>query len=554
MARPPRHTLIPNANNPRLLGRLIELVARGIRDPRAMAEMLDCEVRTVHYYTQAGEWLRLLETNDRDLRPNLTRLGLEYAFAGRDHPKVYAQAVWGNDFVVQLMQGRKALPEPEVIATFIQRWVPDMAASTARRRATAVRSLLEPAMRHRVRPKPGAHQLSLDFATAARPAPAQEPLNLKAGTDESPDVYRVVLRALLDHGELSLGHIRAILDAAGGQDLPLGGYVDMARRRGDAWRLGDRLVCSWGAIWRRDIADTVAGIALSDPGYREYLQVLREAAAGDPGAAARYGRLKERFAPWDRRVFGDAVVPARLAQDLDRVLLGRPIDAFPLAGETGPEPGPTTGPFLNLLERQDLALCLPPTVLALRGGVAGINALLRARVNADHAGGLPSLVDNRELVHGGLCHPGERAPRAIPDTISLRLRVLMHVPHISMLTGLLLLHRRTEWGMRLVLTDGVLELVKGRKVVGEALFLLDEFAAEQGWLVARRPRVGVTGGQLAGIMEGLGIATRVGATLVLEEDFFVRLRADAEDREVGDDLVPLADRLQAFTEGWTGQE
>ena len=64
-ARPARQTLIPNANNVRLLARLVELVARGVRDNRTLAMLLDCEVRTVNYYTQAGDWLNLLSTDEK---------------------------------------------------------------------------------------------------------------------------------------------------------------------------------------------------------------------------------------------------------------------------------------------------------------------------------------------------------------------------------------------------------------------------------------------------------------------------------------------------------
>ena len=58
-----RADLIPNANNPRLLQRLVRLVASGIRKQRALADVLQIELRTVHYYTQAGEWLGLLATD-----------------------------------------------------------------------------------------------------------------------------------------------------------------------------------------------------------------------------------------------------------------------------------------------------------------------------------------------------------------------------------------------------------------------------------------------------------------------------------------------------------
>lgn len=554
MSRIARQDLIPNANNPRMLTRVLELVATGVSDPKSMAEVLNCELRTIHYYTQAGEWLRLLDTHEKTDRLHLTRMGLEYVFAGKERPRVYARAVWSNDFVVQLMGGRKTLPEIEAITEFIQRWVPDMAAATARRRATAVHSLLAPAMVYAVGRKAQGHQLSLDFQAAARPVGAIERLNPRTSGEHSPDVYRTLIRALLDHGELSLGQLRAVFDAAGGRELAVNDYADWAVQRGDAWRLGGALVASWGAVWRRDLIETVAGVALSDPEYREYLEVLRAASSGDPGAGARYGRLRERFAPWDRRVFGESATPARLAKDLERVLLGRPIDSFPLAGENGPEPGGVTGPFLGLLDRSDLLLCLPPSVLDLRGGVSGVNKLLQRRQQGKNDTGLPGLVDARVLAHGGLCHPGERPFRAIPDLVSLRLRALMHIPHLAMLTALLLLHRRADWRMVLRFHDTSLELWRGKQAVGELLFLLDEFASEQGWLVARRPRTGVSATQLAEVLESLGVATRVHDLLVLDEDFFMRLRHEEEDREVYEDLVPLADRLQQFTEGWSAQE
>ena len=47
-----RADLIPNANNPRLLQRLVRLVASGIRKQQALADVLQIELRTVHYYTQ----------------------------------------------------------------------------------------------------------------------------------------------------------------------------------------------------------------------------------------------------------------------------------------------------------------------------------------------------------------------------------------------------------------------------------------------------------------------------------------------------------------------
>lgn len=550
--RPTRAELIPNANSPRLLVRLLELISQGVRDPRSLADLLQCELRTVHYYTQAAEWLALLEGDAEQGRPVLTRLGLELVFGGSDRPRVYARAVWGNDLVAQLMAGRHALPDVDIIARFIQQAAPDMAPSTARRRASAVRALIAPALRHLGARRTPSTQLSLDFGAWDRPPTRPPRPELRGFSPESPDGYRVLLRGLLDHGELTLGNLRALLDAAGGRDVALGGLVEMALRRGDAHRVGEALVASWGAVWRRDLAETVAGVALSDPRYREYLRALREAASGHPGAGARYGQLRERFAPWDRRVFGDQASPARLARDLERILLGRSIESFPLAGELGPEPGPATGCFLELLEEEGLVLALPPTLGALAEGVGALNRQLEQARQSKSGAAPPRLVDRRELVHGGLFAPGEAPARAIPDRVSLRLRALTHIPHLAMLTALLLLHRRPSGRRAVRVREGGLEIHTGRSRLGDLLFLLDEFASEQGWLVVRRSRGGVGGETLVEVLESLGVATRLGALVVLDEEFFLRLRSNPEDQLVAEQLQPLAERLDQFLEGWTG--
>lgn len=401
-------------------------------------------------------------------------------------------------------------------------------------------------------PSSSGHQLSLDLGLAQPPRVTEPPLDLSVGTEGSPDVYRLVLRALLDFGELSLWHVRALLDRAGGQDCPVAPYVELAVERGDAWRVGDRIVVSFGAAWRRDLADTVAGVALSDPGYRAYLTVLRQTADGDPGAAMDYARLQERYAAWDRRIFGREVRPPELAADLDRVLLGRPIDAFPLAGEPGPEPSPLTGAFLSICEHEGVVIALPPSLGQLVDGVSGANAALEARRTGEGSR-TPSHLDRRELVHGGLFHPGEVRGRAIPDRVTLRHRALCHVPHLAMVAALLVAHRKRRGALRIRASESRLELRLGRRSMGELLYLLDEFCSEQGWLVARRPRAGLSGASIAAVLESLGVAVRFDDLLVLDEAFFVRLQSDAEDREIYEGLLPLSERLVAFLEEWRGE-
>jgi hypothetical protein len=59
-SRKQREDILPNANNPRLLMRLVGLIAAGLRRPRGLADVLEVELRTVHYYTQAATWLGLV--------------------------------------------------------------------------------------------------------------------------------------------------------------------------------------------------------------------------------------------------------------------------------------------------------------------------------------------------------------------------------------------------------------------------------------------------------------------------------------------------------------
>lgn len=547
--RPPRSTLIPNANNPRLLARLLELVGQGVRDPRTLAELLDCELRTVHYYTQAGDWLGLLDTDERTMHPFLTALGLEYVFGGTNRARVYAEAVWRNRFVHQLMVGRNLLPETPIIANAIQQAVPGMAGTTARRRASAVRSLLEPAMRYPRVQRPPAQQLALDFgAPPPPPAVVPPPLDLRAGVERSPHAYRVVLRALLDHGELSLGQLRAVLDRQGGQDCPVGSYVEMALRRGDAWRVGERIITSFGAVWRRDVADSALAVALSDPGWRGHLEVVFEAATGELRARDALRRSSPAALAWDRALFPEATTAEQLSAEVERVLLSRNLDNFPMAGESGPKPAPSPGSFLSRLEDSELAIALPPNVADLTLSIEELNRRLEVRRRGPNAVLAPSMLDRREVVHGGLFAPGEAPVPAIPDRISLRLRALECIPHLAMLAALLIAHRRQAGRIVLKVTEGAVLVRVGHQDRGELLALLDEFASEQGWLVSRRPRSGLDSEALLQVLERLGVCVSIRGCAVMAEPLFVRLQDDPEHHELYRALLPLADRLGGFLE------
>jgi len=530
------HERIPNANNPRILTRLLEYVAQGVRRPTGLAELLECETRTVNYYVQAGQWLGLLEPEEIRLTP----IGLEFVYGAEDRPQIYARAAWAVPLVQELMDGREELPDTEIMSQIIGRADPTLAPSTARRRSSAVRGLLAEAVKYPPRPAQ-AEQLALPLVDS--PPSKRAHILPEPSADEAlipnPEVYLFIYHALLDNGELTLGQLRALLDQAGGRERPVGTYLEMAQRRGDLLRVGEQLVITRGAVARRRSSDSPSGVALTDPGYREYLDVLRQVSSGDGRHALRYGRLRHRYASWDVRVFGESANPPRVARELDRILLGRPLAAFPVAGEPGRALPEVSAAFLERFEERDLAVALPSGLRLLNSGLKGINHLLATRQSVRP----PSPVDLRSVVHGGLLHPGEAPPRAIPDRVSLRLRFLSRVPHAALTVALLMAHRRVGSPWTLLRHSGRADVWRGREALGDLLDVLDGFMKSRGWLVARHPRQSLSASELIELLERLGVVTCLSRQIALREDFFTRLKTEAEDRELYESLLPVEDTL-----------
>ncbi|MDP6931783.1 MAG: hypothetical protein QGG40_02660 [Myxococcota bacterium] len=533
---------MPNANNPRLLQRLVGLVAAGIRKPAGLAEILDVELRTVHYYTQAAEWLGLVAT---DKEVHLTARGMELAFSEpTQRARVYAEAVWSKEFARKLLTGRGTVPEADVIAAEIRSLDPEMSPSTARRRASAVRSLLEPALGHRPsnQDSPG-NQLALSFPAADGPtfSPPIEPVDPTSGPHDNPEIYARVFSALLDHGELSTGNLRAILDRMGAKDASLGDYMDMALRRGDAHRLDDHLVVSPMATQRRDLAQDDVLIALSDPDYRSHLDRL----LGDDGSPCR---STPRQASWDRRLFGKTLTAANARSTIEGVLVGRRLEGLPSAGPSGDPVERGTAPFLDSLDRPGLAVAFPSSLTLLCGGLEGINGFLqrlRARPGGVH---LPGPLDSPLAVHGGLLHPGETPPRAIPDLLTLRLSALTRIPALALCAAILLADRRGQAPMRITLGTERPELRWRGSSMGGLLDALGCFCEHQGWTCSRTSRGGLDDDTLLAILTNLGVATRTAGHLVMAEALFVRLQEEPEARLVYEGLMPLRDRIHAWLE------
>lgn len=540
-----RRDHVPNANNPRLLLRLVGLVASGIRRPRALAEVLGVEVRTVHYYSQAGEWLGLM-TGEKDLL--LTHEGMALAFAEpRERKRLYAAAVWRNPFAAALLEGRGMMPETDVVAAAIRTLEPDLAEATAWRRASAVRGMIRPALGYRPSARPGrTQQLMLPLAPPRPGRRATAAVDLRAGAEESPDVYARILAALLDHGELSTTQLRHLLDSMGARDAAIGAYVEMALRRCDAQRVDDRLVATAGATVRRHLADDPVLLAVSDPLYRQWLEEVTG------GEAARQSGLGSRFARWDARIFGQRLKPGAAAAAIDRVLMGRRLGTLTRAGDAMQLAAQTEGAFIDLLGVEGLAIAFPTTLADLQGGVSPINEGLRILRESPARVRPPTLLDARSRIHGGLLSPGEAAPRAIPDTHSLRLRCLSRTPAFALLGATLLLGRNSDTRLSVTLGGHGPRLRLRRRDLGALTDCWAEFAAEQGWICLQPPYAEAAGVALVDAAVGLGIAHDIGDALVLDEALFAGMQEEAELVMVREAIDSLADRLASWLDGLDG--
>ncbi len=498
--------------------RVIERVYGGARRVRAIAAALDVEGRRVAAALDAGEWLGVL-TWDGEVE--LTARGLEVLIA-RKRRAAWAEVVRAHPFFQAL---GTIDPDRLLAATSAEDPLP----GRARRQARALWRISRPARA----PVPAVpRQITMSFPP---PLPvARQIVDLRAGLDDNPDVYALLLRGLLDHGEVSPSQLRAILDRRGAERCGIGGYLAMAVRRGDARRLGDILIVTPGAIRRADLAESPVTVALSDPEFR--VQLLAHLA--DQSA------LAPRFRAWAQRLFGTATVAAGLR----RVLFDRPLASVPVAGDAGADPEPEACSFLDSQARTGLVVLVPSSLRLLRDGVGGVNRALRAA--ASNAVAEPTPVDRKLVVHGGLVHPGEQPPRAIPDGVSLRTRAVRNVPAFSLLAALGLLERRGALQIRGFAGDLSLTIGGWRGEPVSLTLLVQTLAHARSW----SHTMGIGWAEASEIATAMGLLTRVKAgapeaqnqdRITLHEAFFHRLQTDPEHRSLYEGLQPLADSLHA---------
>jgi len=246
-------------------------------------------------------------------------------------------------------------------------------------------------------------------------------------------------------------------------------------------------------------------------------------------------------------VFGESIRPAQLSKDLDRILLGRPIDAFPLAEDAGKAPPLLEGAFLDLLQSDGLVLTFPPSLQLLLQGVNLINSHLERSNRTKNGVRMPEATDRRVVVHGGLFPPGLPLPKRIADGVTLRLLAVNNIPLVSLATALLLLDRRGGLPLSVHKGNNGPTVSHDGIPMGDLAQVLEGAAESQGWMVSRQTRADPNT-LLSDVLVSLGIAHRLAHRLVLDEDFFVRLKHEPEDQEIANKLAWVEDLIQRYIE------
>lgn len=532
----PRDAL-PSASSPQLLIHLLDALARGVRSHKALEEALGVDPRTVRYYLHAAGWLGLLAGGSD---PQLTPEGLALVYAGASRRERFVRALREQPVIAELLEAHGGRPSPADVHALVARRERHLAASTLERKASALRGLLAPLLDAVAVDAGPAEQLDLPLGQGPALVEGVAPARL-AGTSFSPDLLRLLLAALLEHGELSLGHVRGLLDEAGASDAPLGGYVEHLLARGDAVRVEDRLVVTPEAVRRPEVASTTAGLVLSDPGWRAHVAAQRGA---DPPPLGRWR-------PWDRRLFGHDLDPATLDADLKRVLRDRTLAGHPSAGgPSGFVPAGLGRPFLEVWTEAGLVVALPPTLGQIWEGAPGVNRHLRNARHRGEAVARPSIASRPVAVHGGLLAPGTPPPRVVPDARTLRQRLVASSPYVACTVALLLAHRADPARHELRLHGGEVVVRRLKVRVAPLLPWLDAFGRSRGWVVARRGAEGtLSGARFVSLLEHVGLVVLAGERVVLDDAFFARLRSDDERVELAGPLGALAEAVSAFLDG-----
>src|SRR4029453_6165130 len=109
---------------------------------------------------------------------------------------------------------------------------------------------------------------------------------------------------------------------------------------------------------------------------------------------------------------------------------------------------------------------------------------------------------------------------SIPDTYSLRLKLLVQTPAFSLLAALLLLDRQPDVPLSIAHVGDSVRVLWERDDRGEILDVFTQFLQAHDAIVARAPSYGILSSELVAIATTLGVARSIDHRVVLDEELF----------------------------------
>lgn len=145
-------TEVPQANNLALYVRLIDQLHRGTDEIEALAEKLEIDERTVHYYVDFGRWLHMLKSPEPG-RIAFTETGLTFAESEPARGRLFAQAMFGRKLIKTVQALKRDSTNEDDLETLDTReacyraikGLTDLSESTAKRRAGGIAHMLDAA-------------------------------------------------------------------------------------------------------------------------------------------------------------------------------------------------------------------------------------------------------------------------------------------------------------------------------------------------------------------------------------------------------------------------
>ena len=147
-------TDVPQANSLPLFIRLMEAVERGTETVAGLADHLQIEERTVHYYVDFARWLGMVVTRDVG-HVDLTETGHTFADSLSARSRLFTQALFAKDLIQAANTIKRDSQTPDGVETLDSREaclkaivaMAKLSQSTAERRASGLGHMLDAAYR-----------------------------------------------------------------------------------------------------------------------------------------------------------------------------------------------------------------------------------------------------------------------------------------------------------------------------------------------------------------------------------------------------------------------